>query len=378
MSVDIQRIDASSTTRLRKLLHEGNRPFVITESIDAQSRETLWSPSSLRSRVDTREVSVTRSERGLFDYTDEGQPTYADVVLPFSEAMELIASSKAPGPCYYLRRTLLKELGLDNAEVLPRTFLLAGGAKRSARLWVSSQGSVTPLHYDTRNNLLTQMHGSKLVTLFPSSEHERMYPMAFTGTNLLSVVDPEAVDESSFPNFPGDLKLTVEFNPGDTLFIPPFWWHHVRSREFSISVNVFWQLRPEQCLVPNSIEYLRVMYKRNGLADLIADDGNADRLRFAELAARAHELGLNGAATLFCAASARMTLQATSRSRAEAVSAGNHGKAGSRLDQSSGGERTRLEHLILLGGLVAMNGKTPTASTVGEMVTEVFRFATQA
>lgn len=375
MGVEVDRVDASSPAKLRTLLQEGNRPFLVTDSVDAQVREHSWSSSALRSRVGDRKVSVTRSEGGTFDYTKEGLPLYTDVSLPFGEAIELIESSKAPGPCYYLRRALLTDLGLDNNNLLPRAFSLTSGSKRTERLWASSRGSVTPLHYDTRNNLLTQMHGSKLVTLFPSSEHERMYPMGFTGTNLLSHVDPEAVDESRFPIFPRELKIVVEFNPGETLFIPPFWWHHVRSQEFSISVNVFWQLRPGQCLVPNSIEYLRVMYRRNGLSDLFTDEGEPDRLRFAKLAARAHELGLNGAATLFCAASARMTLQASSSSNAKGASA-NALRSESAEIETTAGKRTQLEHLVLLGGLAAQ-GKIPKSSAVGEMVGQVLQLASR-
>lgn len=366
MSVEIERVDVSSA-KLTQLLEEGNRPFLVTDSVDARIRETCWSPSGLRSLIGAREVSVTRSDSGTFDYSEDGLPLYTDILLPFTEAMELIASSKAPAPCYYLRRNLLTELGLDNDDALPAAFLKSRAAKRTERLWASSQGSVTPLHYDTRNNLLTQMHGAKLVTLFPSFEHERMYPKGFTGTHLLSNVDPEAVDEKRFPNFPGELKITVEFNPGDTLFIPPFWWHHVRSREFSISVNVFWQLRPEQCLVPNSIEYLRVMYQRNGLADLFTDKGEPDQLRFAKLAGRAHELGLNGAAILFCAASARMTLQALSPAH-----------NGTGADKTTASERARLEHFVLLGSLAALQGKIPKSSALGDMVSEVFQLASRS
>lgn len=366
MSVAVERVDASSSAKVKELLQEGNRPFLITESVDERIREAFWTPSALRSLIGAREVLVTRADGGTFDYTEEGVPQYSDVLLPFGEAMDLIASSKAPGPCYYLRRNLLTELGVGNDEALPGAFLLTHGTKKSERLWASSQGSVTPLHYDTRNNLLTQMYGSKVVTLFPSFEHERMHPIGFTGTNLLSRVDPEAVDESRFPDFPRELQITVEFHPGDTLFIPPFWWHHVRSREFSISVNVFWQLRPEQCLVPNSIEYLRVMYKRKGLADLFTDKGEPHPLRFAKLAGQAHELGLNGAAIMFCAASARMTLQTLPPAL-----------NGTGADKTTAEERARLEHFVLLGGLAALEGKIPRASALSDMVSEVFQLASR-
>ncbi len=366
MSVEIERVDAGSSAKLNELLQDGNRPFLVKGSVDARIRETFWTPSGLRSVIGAREVLVTRSDGATFDYTEHGVPQYSNVLLPFGEAMDLIESSKAPGPCYYLRRNLLTELGVGNDETLPGAFLLTRGTKKSERLWVSSQGSVTPLHYDTRNNLLAQMHGSKVVTMFPSSEHERMYPMEFTGTHLLSHVDPETVDESRFPNFPCDLQITVEFHPGDTLFIPPFWWHHVRSRELSISVNVFWQLRPEQFLVPNSIEYLRVMYKKNGLADLFTEDAGPERLRFAKLAGRAHELGLNGAATMFCAASARMTLQ-------EFPPAYN----GAEADKTIASERARLEHFVLLGAFAALQGKIPKSPALGQMMCEVFQLASR-
>lgn len=375
MGNEVERVDANSVLELKALLQDGSRPFLVNDSVDEGVREHSWSAPSLRSRVGDRKVSVTRSEGGTFDYTTDGQPLYSDVSLPFFQAIELIESSKAPDPCYYLRRALLADIGLDNNELLPQVFQLARGTKRTERLWASSDGSVTPLHYDTRNNLLTQMHGSKLVTLFPSSEHERMYPMEFTGTNLLSHVDPEAVDASRFPSFPSELKITVEFNPGETLFIPPFWWHHVRSREFSISVNVFWQLRPEQCLVTNSIEYLRVMYQRNGLADLFRGESEPDQLSFANLAARAHELGLNGAATLFGAAYARVALQ-TSPSIAKVASAESVGSDTAGEIEITAGELARLEYFVLLGGLTAQ-GKTPKSSAVSAMVAEVFHLASR-
>jgi hypothetical protein len=371
--VKAQRFEIGSLAQLDQLLQAG-QPFVLSHSVDKNVRESLWSPSGLRSLVGTREVSVTQSDSGTFDYTDGGQPLYSEVVLPFPDAIQLIASSEGRAPFYYLRRSLLAELGLGNPETLPSVFQLAGRTNRSERLWVSSQGSVTPLHYDTRNNLLAQMHGSKEVILFSSSEHERMYPQKFTGTNLLSQVDPEAVDHNRFPNFPWESKITVELNPGDTLYIPPLWWHQVRSLEFSISVNVFWQMRHEQCLVPNSIEYLRVMYKRNAMADLFKPE-EPNALCFANLAARAHEVGLNGAAILFCAASARMILQSMSPA-VGAVTAIDRRVKSDGIEKLTGGERARLEHVILLGALAASQGQTPKSSALDQMLADVFRRVT--
>ena len=52
------------------------------------------------------------------------------------------------------------------------------GAKRHVRndpgfsdnIWVGDQGLCTPLHYDLHDGLLTQIQGTKRVTIFPPSD----------------------------------------------------------------------------------------------------------------------------------------------------------------------------------------------------------------
>jgi len=360
MSVEVERVDADATAATGELLSEGDRPFLVGGSVDAAARARHWSPTALRSLVGAREVPVVGADGGRFDYTLEGAPLHTEFRLPFDEALGLIASARAPGPCYYLRRPELSDLGLDTEAGLPHVFAHTRGPQRTLRLWVSSEGSITPLHYDTRNNFLTQMHGRKAVTLFPSSEHARLYPLPFSGTHLLSPVDPEAVDAARFPDFPSELATRVELIPGDTLFIPPFWWHHVRSLDFSISVNVFWHTRPRQLLAPNSTEYLRVMYARDALPSLFADEGERPAPpRLLALAAQARERGLACAATLLCATAARLALDALTPEERDALTTE---------------ERRRVEHCLFLGDFAAATGKAPKSSELEAILAGVADF----
>merc|ERR1719229_561396 len=43
------------------------------------------------------------------------------------------------------------------------------------------------------------------------------------------MVDLDSPDDCKFPNWRKARGLVVELNPGDALYIPPFWWHHVQS-----------------------------------------------------------------------------------------------------------------------------------------------------
>jgi hypothetical protein len=59
----------------------------------------------------------------------------------------------------------------------------------------------------------------------------------------MSLVPLHAPDFERFPRFREALAAAVsaELGPGDALYIPPLWWHHVESLEpFNLLVNYWW------------------------------------------------------------------------------------------------------------------------------------------
>jgi ribosomal protein L16 Arg81 hydroxylase len=55
--------------------------------------------------------------------------------------------------------------------------------------------------------------------------------------SVYSEVDPDHVDHARHPRFGGVRSLEVLVHPGEALFIPVGWWHHVEALETSISVS---------------------------------------------------------------------------------------------------------------------------------------------
>jgi ribosomal protein L16 Arg81 hydroxylase len=100
-------------------------------------------------------------------------------------------------------------------------------------LWYGPAGTVTPLHHDLTNNMLVQVRGRKRVKLIAPEWIDKIY----NHHHVFSQVDPERPDFVRHPLFKDVPVLECEIGPGDALFLPIGWWHHVRSLTASISVS---------------------------------------------------------------------------------------------------------------------------------------------
>ena len=92
----------------------------------------------------------------------------------------------------------------------------------------------TPLHHDTTNILFCQVWGKKRVTLV-SPLHA---PLLDTASAYYSTLNLELPRTRRNLAAQGARLLDVDLGPGEALFIPAGWWHHVRSKSVSISVSL--------------------------------------------------------------------------------------------------------------------------------------------
>lgn len=118
-----------------------------------------------------------------------------------------------------------------------------------ASVWIGNRGRVAA-HYDVPDNLACVVAGRRRFTLFPPGELPNLYvgPLDLTPAGQpISLVDLQDPDLERFPRFKDALKnaLVAELAPGDAVFIPSMWWHHVEALDaFNVLVNYWWRQSP--------------------------------------------------------------------------------------------------------------------------------------
>lgn len=119
----------------------------------------------------------------------------------------------------------------------------------AARLWIGNRVTVQT-HYDISSNVACVVAGRRRFTLFPPEQLANLYvgPLEFTlAGQPISMVRLDAPDPEKYPRFRAALETAqgAELEPGDAIFIPYMWWHHVESREaFNVLVNYWWDDAP--------------------------------------------------------------------------------------------------------------------------------------
>ena len=113
------------------------------------------------------------------------------------------------------------------------------------RIWLGNT-ITTPAHFDESDNLACVVAGRRRFTLFPPEQVGNLYigPLDFAPTPTpISMVDFSAPDFARFPRFRAALAAAqvADLAPGDALYIPTLWWHHVQSQGvMNILVNYWW------------------------------------------------------------------------------------------------------------------------------------------
>jgi hypothetical protein len=166
----------------------------------------------------------------------------ADDYKTFGEYIDMIKS----GPAAW--RIFLFNI-FDHAPQLIKDFswpehLMKGFVKKYPMLFTGGAGSITHMHYDIdlSHILHTQFAGRKRVLMFPHDEQYKLYRKPF---EVLSLADfSHYYEQSGMPDyekFPA-LKLAEGFDfilePGDTLFMPAGYWHHMEYLDSGFAMSL--------------------------------------------------------------------------------------------------------------------------------------------
>ena len=180
---------------------------------------------------------------------------YDTVKMRIDEALDLILASKEDPdhPSYYISSNSIDshfpELRKLNDLQLPRSSKDFPVYPPEIKIWIGTR-SIATCHYDALENIACVIAGRRRFTLFPPSQFQNLYfgPLSPTpGGQAISMVDFRDPDYEKYPMFREAEKhgMVAELEPGDALFIPSMWMHHVEGlNDFNILINYWWDDAP--------------------------------------------------------------------------------------------------------------------------------------
>lgn len=127
--------------------------------------------------------------------------------------------------------------------------LTAHGFDPLVSIWIGNR-TIASGHYDAPNNLACCVVGKRRFTMFPPEQIFNLYPGPLEptpGGQAISLVEFANPDFDRFPRFREALAAgqVAEVEPGDAVFIPSMWWHHIEALSpFNTLVNYWWSTSP--------------------------------------------------------------------------------------------------------------------------------------
>jgi hypothetical protein len=231
----VDRQGAISRGEFLEWYYAANRPVILTGLMSKSRAVHYWTPGYLKQACGEVLVEIMAGRSQDPQYEINGQSHKTSV--RFGDFVDMVAHGGTSNDRYlvanngFFDRPEVRHL-LSDLEMFPE-YLDPSQTSGRIFFWFGPAGTVTPLHHDIMNVLLTQVYGRKTVLLISPDQSHRVY----NRTGVFSEVDPERPDFERFPRFRQAEVIRTDLGPGDALFIPVGWWHHVRSESVSITVS---------------------------------------------------------------------------------------------------------------------------------------------
>ncbi|AKM11763.1 cupin [Croceicoccus naphthovorans] len=213
---------SSAEARRYLLNHAVERPFMVSVAAPESDGRLFYD--------DTMQMNFRTSRARLptiFQKMDEG------------EAME-------QSPAIYLASIDVHEhfRGLHDANHVD-----LGNRDALASIWIGTKTRIAA-HNDFPDNLAVCAAGRRRFTVLPPDQFRNLYLGPVDNTpagRAISMVDFEQPDFAAHPRFQEALchAQVAELEPGDAIFVPSMWWHHVEGlAPFNVLVNYWWRDTP--------------------------------------------------------------------------------------------------------------------------------------
>jgi hypothetical protein len=207
---------------------------------------------------------VYHSSASIFTYYDHFvaskmngfEPTYKFLTVP---SAEIISRKEGSAGFRYYSGDLMDDSFQLLRGLLPTNKIFPSISMfktLTGHVWLSEANVTATLHYDAVNNMFIQLYGTKTILLYPpsataclmvygkfhpyacQSRRDQICPTAAAGVGgnrSPYVITQGKHEQSSFdychecPDVDRNQAITIELHAGDTLVIPPYWFHKVSS-----------------------------------------------------------------------------------------------------------------------------------------------------
>ena len=207
-----------------------DEPAVIEDFAAGWPALRAWAPEALSRRYGSRQVRVYdasfgRPGRGYMGSVD---------TMPFARFLDNVLHEGRD------LRMFLYNIARQIPALIDDIDPPDVGLKFSRRFvftFFGCKGSTTPLHYDIDMGRVfhTVIRGRRRVRLFGPDQSTMLYRHPFT---VRSYVDLDRRDDPEFPGLKHARGVEVELEPGQTLFMPPGWWHEFHYLEAGVGVSL--------------------------------------------------------------------------------------------------------------------------------------------
>jgi hypothetical protein len=200
-----------------------------------------------RNRAFPASIATAPGEDRLF-YDAAMAMNFRMEAAPLPQWLAALAAAEADpaAPTVYLSSIDMGDYfsGLAEAHQLP-----LGERQPLASIWIGSRTCIAA-HNDVPENIAVCAAGRRRFTLFPPEQFANLYvgPLDHTPAGRpVGMVDVRRPDLAAWPRFAEALSVAqvAELEPGDAIFVPSLWWHHVEGlAPFNILINFWWRECP--------------------------------------------------------------------------------------------------------------------------------------
>ena len=231
----IERRESIGTQEFVERHYCGNRPLILTGFAKDWPALGRWTFQHFRALYGAAVVEVQAGRNADPDY-EINSPRHKRN-LRLADFIDTIESG-APGNDVYMTANnhalerpelapLLNDIGPLSEWFDPQRLA------SEALLWMGPRGAVTPLHHDTIQLMHTHIVGRKRWRFVSPLQT----PLLHNQVGVFSKIRLEQAYAGRYP-LPPEVRVIEEIlEPGDTLFLPVGWWHHVESLDNCISLS---------------------------------------------------------------------------------------------------------------------------------------------